>query len=350
MKVALVTGATGFVGPHLVSALLGRGYRVRILALPGENTSGLEHPDVSIQRGDVCRPETLAEPMQGVDVAFHLAGIHGLWRPKQVYYDVNVRGTENVCRAALAAKIGRLIHVSTWAVYGTGLGRVLDESRPLTPFSDLYTVTKAEADKLVQKFIAEDGLPATIIRPGIMFGPGDRVNFARMADRLISGRAIIIGPGRNHVVFVYVGDVVEGLIAAATHGPAVGRIYNMSHDHPFTQEQLWGAIAQELKSPPPWLHVPYRVLDLAARISEMLANPDAPRRQPLVTRFGVALFGTDNLVSSEKAYRELGFSPRVSLREGVSLAARWYLEQGQERRGVHETNARAGEFDVVSAR
>jgi nucleoside-diphosphate-sugar epimerase len=327
LETVLITGATGFVGPYLVEALGGRGYTVRVLVLPHERPLFGEHANVSVFHGDVCRPETLFEPMRGVDLVFHLAGIHGLWRPQSVYYDVNVRGTENVCRAALAARVKRMVHVSTWAVYGTGCRRLLDESQPLNPFPDNYTVTKAQADQLVQRFIADEGLPAVIVRPGIMFGPGDRVNFARMADRLLAGRAIIIGSGRNHVVFVYVGDVVQGLILAATRPEAVGRIYNLSKDQPFTQKGLWQAIAEELGRPAPRLHIPYRALRLAAYVSEALVDPDNPRRQPLVTRFGVELFGTDNLVSSEKAHRELGYSPRVSLREGVHLAAQWYLRE-----------------------
>ncbi len=324
MDTVLVTGATGFVGPYLVAALSSRGYAVRVLALPQEQTSVDGHAGVSVYRGDVCRPDTLVEPMRGVDVVFHLAGIHGLWRPASLYYHVNVRGTENVCRAALAAG-SRLVHVSTWAVYGIGCGRVLDETQPLNPFPDNYTATKAQADELVQRFITDEGLRAVIVRPGIMLGPGDRVNFARMADRLLAGRAIIIGSGHNHVVFVYVEDVVDGLIAAATRQEALGQVYNLSNDKPFTQTQLWRAIADEVGSPPPRVHIPYRALRLAAYISQALVNSGNPRRQPLITRFGVELFGTDNLVSSEKAHRELGYLPRVGLREGVRRAAQWYL-------------------------
>lgn len=326
MNVALVTGATGFVGPYLVAALCARGYIVRVLALPRESTAALEQANVSICRGDVCRPETLIEPMQGADTVFHLAGIHGLWRPMRDYYAVNVDGTENVCRAALAAGIHRLIHVSTWAVYGTGRGYTLDESMPLRPSPDCYTVTKAEADKLVQRLIASEGLPAVIVRPGIMFGPGDEVNFARMADRLRAGRAIIVGSGRNALVFVYVKDVVEGLILAATNEHAVGRTYNLSNDQPLTQEAFWRAIAEETGSATPRLHVPYRALYALAYLSELLVNSKNPKRQPLVTRFGVELFGTDNRVSSDKAHRELGYTPQVSLRQGLHLAARWYLK------------------------
>ena len=323
----LITGATGFVGQHLVWALLARGDRVRILALPSEDTSRLEQAQVCIYRGDVRQPETLIEPMGGVDTVFHLAASHGLWRPKQEYFDVNVTGTENVCRAVLATGVRRLIHMSSCSVYDMGLGRPAEETFPIKPIPDYYTITKAESDRLVQRFIAQERLPAVIARPGTMFGPGDRVNFARLADRLREGRAIIIGSGRNALPLVYVTDAVAGLLLAARHEGAVGQIYNLANDQPLTQKQVWQAIAMEIGAKPPRLHVPYHVLYAVAFLAERAVSSDNPKQQPRVTRFGVRLFGSDNRIAIDKARRELGYAPRVSVREGIHLAAKWYLQE-----------------------
>jgi 2-alkyl-3-oxoalkanoate reductase len=322
----LVTGATGFVGHHLIEALRSRGYGVRVLALPTEDTTSLELEHVAIYRGDVRLAETLSEPIRGVDTVYHLAAIHGLWRPKQDYDAVNVTGTENVCRAVLAAGVRRLIHVSSWAVYGMALGRPVREDFLLKPVADPYALTKAEADKLVQEYVVRDHLPAVIVRPGTMFGPGDLVNFGRMADRLSAGRAVIIGSGRNAVPFVYVTDVVDGMLLAADQDQAIGQVYNLSTDEPFTQKQLWDAIAQEIGVHPPRVHVPYHALYALAFVAERWFTSDHPQRQPLVTRLGVKLFGSDNRHSIEKAKRELRYAPKVSLQEGVHLAASWYLQ------------------------
>jgi len=321
----LVTGASGFVGPYLIAALRARGYGVRVLALPTEDTTPLEQAHVSVYRGDVCQPETLVEAMRGVDAVYHLAAIHGLWRAKEDYYSVNVVGTENVCKAALAANVRRLIHVSSWAVYGMALGQPAREDFPLRPIPDPYALTKAEADKLVQRYIVRERLPAVIVRPGTMFGPGDQVNFGRMADRLRAGRAVIIGSGRNALPFVYVSDVVDGMLLAADKEQAIGGVYNLSTDQPLTQEELWYAIAKEIGANPPRLHVPYHALHALAFVAERLTS-DRPKRQPLITRLGVKLFGSDNRHSIDKARRELGYIPRVGLREGVRLAASWYLQ------------------------
>jgi 2-alkyl-3-oxoalkanoate reductase len=323
----LITGATGFVGHHLVSALLASGARLRVLALPSEDTSRLEQADVYIYRGDVRHPETLIEPMRGVDTVFHLAAAHGLWRPKQEYFDVNVTGTENVCRAVLATGVRRLIHMSSCSIYQMGLGQPAKEAFPIKPPPDYYTITKAESDRLVQRFITQERLPAVIARPGTMFGPGDRVNFARLADRLREARAIIIGSGRNALPLVYVTDAVAGLLLAARHDKAVGQIYNFANDQPLTQKQVWHAIAMEIGAKPPRLHVPYHVLYAVAFLAERTVSADNPKRQPLVTRFGVRLFGSDNRIAIDKARRELGYAPQVSVREGIHLAAKWYLQE-----------------------
>ena len=323
----LITGGNGLLGHHLVSALQERGDTVRVLALPAEDTTGLEQRHVAIYRGDVRRPDTLVAPLQGVDTVFHLAGMMGVWRPLQDYYAVNVAGTENVCQAALAAGVRRLVHVSSWTVYGMALPTPAREDFPLAPFQEPYAVTKAEGDRVVQHMIARDHLPAAIIRPGTFFGPGDRLHFGRMADRVRAGKGLVVGSGRNALPFVYVTDVVQGLLLAADHAGAAGQAYNITNDQPLTQEEFLGAIAQELGVRAPRLHAPYHALYAAAFAAEQAARLGGlSARQPPVTRLGVKLFGTDNRHAIDKARRELGYSPRVSLREGVRLAAAWYRQ------------------------
>ena len=117
----------------------------------------------------------------------------GLWRPMADYRAVNVTGTQNVCRAALAEGVPRIVHISSWTVYGMDLGQPAREDFLLQPFREPYAVTKAEGDLAVQRMIAEDHLPAVIIRPGTFFGPGDHLHFGRMADRLRAGKGVIVG-------------------------------------------------------------------------------------------------------------------------------------------------------------
>ena len=324
----LITGGNGLLGRHLVPALQARGDSVRVLILPEEDASWLEERDVTVHRGDVRRPETLTGPLSGVEAVVHLAGMMGVWRPMADYHAVNVAGTENVCRAALN-EAARVVHVSSWTVYGMALGQPVREDHPLIPFREPYAVTKAAGDEVVQRMIAEDHLPAVIVRPGTFFGPGDRLHFGRMADRLRAARGVIVGSGDNALPFVYVTDVVQGLLLALNNERAVGQAYNIANDRPLTQKKILHAIAREIGASPSRLHVPYHALYAAGYAAEVLGKLTRSRRQPVVTRLGVKLFGTDNRHAIDKARAELGFRPQVSLDDGVRLAAAWYLGQDQ---------------------
>ena len=320
----LVTGANGLLGGYLVAALQERGDGVRALALPGEDVGWLEERGVVVYSGDIRRPETLGEPMQDVDAVFHLAALMGVWRPLSEYHAVNVTGTENVCRAALNAGVRRLVHISSAIVYRMSGPNAATEDDPLTPLPEPYALTKAEGDRLVQRLIAEEGLPAVIIRPSVFFGPGDRLNFGRIADRIGAGKAIVVGTGGNAVPFVYVTDVVRGLLLALDDDRAVGQAYNIGNDQPLTQQELLGAIAEEIGARPPRIHVPYRLLYSVAWGSERWSAAGNYRFQPLATRHGVTLYGANNRVSNEKARRDLSYEPRVPLRKGIQLTAAWY--------------------------
>jgi nucleoside-diphosphate-sugar epimerase len=186
----------------------------------------------------------------------------------------------------------------------------------------------------VQHMIAEARLPAVILRPDQIFGPGDRLHFGRIADRLRAGRGIIVGRGDNALPLVYVTDVVQGILLALDHERAAGQAYNITNDRPLTQTQLMHAIARELGTSPPRLRVPYHALYAAGYAAERLAKVRRSRHQPVVTRLGVKLFGTDNRHSIKKARTELGYRPQVALHDGVRLAAGWYRTGRQPRAGT----------------
>jgi nucleoside-diphosphate-sugar epimerase len=321
----LITGGNGFVGHHLIQALMDRGDRVRVLALPEENVEWLEERGIRTHRGDICQPATLGAAMEGAEAVVHLAAMMHVWRPLSDYRRVNVTGTENVCNAALMAGVARFVHMSSSSVYGMASSGPVDESFPLSPFPDAYPVTKAEADRVLQRKIADERLPGVIIRPDQIFGPGDRLHFGAAADRIRAGKGIIVGRGDNRIPLVYVTDVVEALMLAVHHGRAVGQAFNVTNDMPMTQEEFMRAIALAIGARSPRRHVPYRPLYAAASAVERVALLTQTEHRPPVTRLGVAFIATDIRFSIDKARRELGYIPRVGLHEGVRIAASWYL-------------------------
>jgi nucleoside-diphosphate-sugar epimerase len=323
----LITGGNGFLGRNLVLALQERGDSVRVLASFRGSTFWLEQRGVTIFRGDIRDSEVLTAAMRGADAVFHLAAMIRVWGAIQDSYAVNVTGTENVCRVALAAGVRRLVHISSAMVYNMAIGRPVTEDEPLEPLDEPYSMTKAEGDKLVQRMTAEDHLPAVIIRPGTLLGPGDHLNFGRTADRMRAGKGIIVGSGNNAVPFVYIADVVQALLLALDNERAVGQVYNIGNDQPLTQEQFLSAIAQEIGVAPPHIHVPYYLMYTAAYTAERVATLSGSRIPPAVTRHGVKIFGADSRLSIDKARRDLGYAPQVPLREGVRRTAIWYQQQ-----------------------
>jgi nucleoside-diphosphate-sugar epimerase len=321
----LITGGNGFVGRHLVTALRERGDEPRVLALPGENTSWLETRGVPVDRGDVRSIASLEQAIRGTDGVIHLAAMMDVWRAIEDYRAVNVVGTANVCRAAMGARVQRVVHMSSSSVYGNAARGPIDETFPLAPLPDPYPVTKAEGDRLVQQLAAADGLPAVILRPDQIFGPGDRLHFARMADRVRSGRSIVVGSGRNFVPFVYVSDVVQALLLALDHPARIGQAYNISTDRPLTQQGFLDAIARELAVPPPHVHVPYRALYAAGWLAERTAHLVGRTNRPPITRLGVSFLGSHVRIAVDKARRELGYTPQVPLKEAVQRTVDWYL-------------------------
>lgn len=323
----LVTGGNGFLGHNLISALQERGDHVRVLALPSEDTTRLEERGVAIFRGDIRSPEDLIAPMRGVEGVFHLAAMIGVWRAMEDYYAVNVTGTENVCRAAMSAGVHRIVYISSAMVYDMAAGRAATEDDFLEPLDEPYSWTKAQGDMLVQRLIREEHLPATIVRAGTLIGPGDRLNFGRMTDRIRAGKGIIIGSGKNIIPLVYITDLVQGLILALDSKQAEGKIYNLSNDQAITQKVFYSTIAREIGVAAPRIYVPYFPLYFAAHLAERLAVFSNNRILPFLTRHGVKLYGADNRLSIEKARRELGYAPKVSLLQAIHITCDWYLHQ-----------------------
>jgi nucleoside-diphosphate-sugar epimerase len=325
----LITGGNGFVGRHLVRALIKRGDRVRVLALPDEDTTWLNRRGVEVFRGDVCVPATIAPAMRGIDAVLHLAAMMHVWRSLREYCAVNVSGTEYVCRAALAAGVHRFVHMSSTSVYGTPRTGRFDETSPVAPFDDPYPMSKAAGDVVVRRMYKEDGLRAVIVRPDQIFGPGDRLHFGNTAAQLRKGRAIVVGRGDNATPLVYVDNIVDGLLLAMDRVGIDGEVFNITNDDRITQLEYLDAISDAIGAEPRRLHVPYQVLAAAAVAAEGVARVRRSSTRPAITRLGVAFTGGDVRSSISKARNELGYAPRVSLRVGIRRTASWWRAESE---------------------
>jgi dihydroflavonol-4-reductase len=323
---ALVTGATGFVGAAVTRALLTAGHRVRVLARPRSNRRNLAGLDVEIAEGSLEDAASLATAVAGCRYLFHVAADYRLWVPDPVaMFRANVDGTRALMLAALAAGVERVVYTSSVATLGLVSSGVADEATPsgLANMIGPYKQSKFAAEAAVTALIAERGLPAVIVNPSTPVGPGDVK--PTPTGRLIveAARGKMPGYVDTGLNIVHVDDVAAGHLLAAEHG-AVGERYILGGEN-LALAELLSEIAAVVGRRPPMLKIPYGVILPIAIGAELVARVTG--REPFVTLDGARMSRKKMYFSSAKAMRELGYAPRPA-REAIIDAVAWFDANG----------------------
>jgi len=326
---ALVTGATGLVGSHVVERLRREGWQVRALVRDRVPAAWLEALGAELVVGDTLRPATLVAATTGTDVVFHTAAAvttDGGW---EAFRRPNVDGTRNVLEATAVAR-ARLVHVSSVAVYGAGAryasgGRTSEETA-LAPLDEqsFYARSKRESEELVLGAHAAGRLWATAVRPDVVYGARDRQFVPRVAKLLRWGVAPVIGAGDTTLAVVHAANVAEGMVRAATHDAAGGRAYNLANDFDVTVAEFFRLAGAGLGRRVRLLRLPAPL----ARVIVRGVTRVAPPRLRSSLGQSVDFLSRDNPFTSERARRELGWNPAVHPSDGVPAAFRWYSESG----------------------
>jgi nucleoside-diphosphate-sugar epimerase len=321
---ALVTGASGFLGSHVTDLLVELGERPRVLVRRSDSLSALTDADVDIHRGDIADRPALESALNGVDRVFHCAARTGPWGPAVHYERTNVRGLETLVRAALAAGVRRVVHVSSITVHGNDVHGIADENAPLREEPNPYSRSKVAGERLLERMIRDEGAPVTIVRPGWIYGPRDNASFARIARMVAKHQMTMIGSGDNHLPLIYVSDAARGVVLAGDADQAEGRCYLLVNDEPVTQRDFITAVAAELGVAAPTRWIPYELALMVGALAENLARLARRRQPPPVMRYGMQLLAGENRFLITRARRELGFSPLVDLTDGVRRSIQWY--------------------------
>ena len=308
-----VTGGSGFIGKRLVPRLQADGHVVTALLLPAENAPGWR--DVGIARGDITNGSSLAGTMDGQEAVIHLAGAVGYGQTFERCNAINRDGTRHVADEAAAAGVRRFVHMSSVSVYGRPVGVTVTEDFPLTKINDPYGDTKIDAEHIVTALEAAGKLDLTIVRPTVIYGPGDDKFLPKMVENLRAGRARIIGPGTNIVDAFHVDDAVEFLARVLIDRRAVGGIYNLSNPDNPTWNEFIALVAAAVGVPAPRQHLPYAVAWCLAAAMEAVGW--ATGKPPLLTRYGVRVIGKPYFYALDRTRRDLGYTPAIDLREGV---------------------------------
>ncbi len=327
MKV-LVTGATGLVGSHLAEQLIKRGDRVKALVRKTSDTSHLGEKQIELVYGDLRDYESLKQAVSGVEVVYHCAALVLEWGAWKDFYQINVLGTKNLLEACLNSNIRRFVDVSTVGVYGVRSHEVVTEESPFLPSPSYYTQTKIEAERLVDKYYQEKGLPVVIIRPALIYGPRDRNLSGRVARLLGRGRMILINGGQGRAAFTYGGNVADAIILAGTRDNVIGRSYIISDDRINTWKEFLDLMAEEMGVNKPSLSVPVSLAYSLATIIEYGFKIILPWRPVPPLRTGVKLLSIKRNFDISRAKSELGYIPRVSLKEGMMRTVKWLRDCG----------------------
>jgi 2-alkyl-3-oxoalkanoate reductase len=182
-----ITGATGFVGTHLVNTNLAKGNTVRAFVLPNDpELKNLLGKNVEIVYGDIRNYDDIKKGLtDDIDIIFHCAAFVSDWGKREIFEQVMINGTENVCRAAAEANVKRLVKISTNDVFGLREDVVMDETFPLTPWNEPYPDTKLLAEEIAWNYYNEKNLPVTMVYPCWIFGPGDKTFVPHLADAVL---------------------------------------------------------------------------------------------------------------------------------------------------------------------
>jgi nucleoside-diphosphate-sugar epimerase len=312
----LVTGANGFVGGALCEALARQGRTVRrAVRTPandrGEAARGMETMAV----GSISAETDWSRALEGVDTVFHLAAhAHAMHKGRDntlaQYRRINVEGTERLARMAIDSRVRRLVCMSSIKVNGESTHdrpfTELDAPRPEDP----YGISKWEAEQALWRATAGSGTEAVVLRPPLVYGPGVKGNFLRLLRAIERGWPLPLASVRNRRSMIYLGNLVDAVLACLDAPRAGGKTYLVSDGEDVSTPELLRAVAATLNVRPRLVPCPVSLLGLAAGI---LGKRDEVQR----------LTGSLQ-VDSSRIRSELGWQPRYSFAQGLAETARWY--------------------------
>ncbi len=314
---ALVTGAGGFIGSHLIRYLSSRGWAIR--AIDVHPAAGPLDGNIEYRVCDIRDERAVAEALQGTDYVFNLASVHlDVHASFEQFQSVNVQALEKLVQLSAAAGLKRFIQVSSVGVYGHVVAPPAKEDAPLNPEND-YERTKAAGEEVARRAAGVSGLDLVIVRPSWVYGAGCP-RTAKLLRSLRKGRFFYIGRGDNLRHPIYIDDFLQGVERVAL-GPAQlsGKTYNLAGPRWMTVEEMVSEFARAIDADVPKLHAP-RWLGLtvgwaAEQVSAVVGA------EPPISRRTLAFFENDNAFDISAARGAFGFDPRTELPGGVRRAA-----------------------------
>ncbi len=333
-----VTGGTGLLGSHTAARLRSGGAEVRALVRRNSHTSFLESIGADLVVGDVLdAPESLAAGMRGCDVVVHAAALVFTRASWKDYVRINVQGTTGVLTAAARAGVGRVLHVSSVAVYGWTPHRELyredDWLEPRIPRSLAYAHSKQLSEERAWELHRAGAVRLTTVRPPVVYGERDRSATPVLARWASLPRIPVPDGARTPMPVVYAGNVARGIVAALERPMTIGRAYNLAQDVPVSLEDVLAGFARGLGRQPRFLRLPARPAAAFAGLADGLtrALPGLSRTR---ARRALRLVTRGNPYDSARARLELGWTNLTPHDVALRRTAQWWMTEGPKRARV----------------
>jgi len=323
----LITGATGFIGPHLVKKLVSDGHFCRCLVRNSSNTGFLKASGVELVEGDITRAETLQGIADGMDRVLHMATLGHVanFRVTESMFDaINVQGTRNIMEEALRAGVRRVVHCSTVAAMGICQDVPATEKSLCNPHHS-YGRSKLKAEQTVLGLIEEKTLPAVIIRFSMVYGPGDSRDILKLTRLSKKGLFPKVGNRPKLTPLIHVADAVEGLLLAGEKG-RIGETYLITNRESMPFDDLRKIFAKALGVSRLPLYLPeWLTLWAASTIEKSFTLAG---KAPPISRKNIESTLADRVFSIDKARKEIGFDPQIDPEKGLTETVEWYKKKG----------------------
>jgi len=316
----LVTGATGLVGGHVVDRALSEGIRVRAIVRSHEQAGALHARGVDVVEGDLTDSSVPGRSAAGVTHVVHCAAKVGDWGPVDDFLAVNVRALETLAaRLREQPSLRRFVHISSLGVYPARDHYGTDEWMPISASGiDGYTRSKVEAEQFVVEAARMQRFPAVILRPGFIYGPGDRSVLPRLMDRLRRGQFRYLGDRQKLMNNTFIGNLVDAIFRALNRDDLVGEAFNITDGRLVTKEEFVGTICDLAGLDRPMRTVPLGIAKALAAILETLWRWRGKAEAPILSSARIKFLGLNLDFCIDKARRELGYTPAIDFRDAMA--------------------------------
>lgn len=323
---ALVTGGGGFLGRYIVEKLIARGDLVT--SMSRSDRPELREIGAKTIMADISDKAVVVSALEGMDAVFHTASRVGIWGARDEFYKTNVAGTRNIIEACVKNGVGRLIYTSSPSVVFDGADHEgIDETYPYpSNYLAFYPETKAIAEREVLAASGNGNLATCSLRPHLVWGPRDMNLIPRLIERAKSGRLKVVGDGSNMIDTVYVDNAADAHILAvdrlsAPGSPVAGSAYFISQGEPVNCWRWINDILSRFGLPPVTRRISFKAAYATGSIMEMAYKAFNIGSEPPMTRFLALQLAKSHYFNIDKARKELGYQPAISMEEGMERLA-----------------------------